>query len=127
MNCSSKWQPQAEQERLEANLERICGHKKAAYEDFREGLISRRDFLRYQEDYERQEREAAAQLEQLSGNGEDGGRPHWVDDLIRQGKLTALDRVTVAETVKQILVFEDGHIDIAYTFSNSDGFEKLQR
>ena len=117
----------AGRERLEGGLERIYRLKKAAYEDFREGLISRRDFLRYQEDYERQEREAAAQLEQLSGDGEDGGRPPWVDDLIRQGKLTALDRVTVAETVKQILVFEDGHIDIAYTFSDSDGFEKLQR
>ena len=80
----------AGRERLEGGLERIYRLKKAAYEDFREGLISRRDFLRYQEDYERQEREAAAQLEQLSGNGEDGGRPPWVDDLIRQGKLTAL-------------------------------------
>ena len=111
----------AEGDRPEAGLERLYRLKKSAYEDYREGLISRKDFLRYQEDYERQEGELNAQLEQLSGDGEDSGRNPWVDALLRQGKLTALDRVTMAESVKQILVFEDGHIDITYLFSDTPG------
>ena len=45
----------------------------------------------------------------------------WVQSLLRHGKLTSLDRVTVAETVRQILIFEDGHIEITYTFSNELG------
>ena len=113
--------PKSEQGRLEEGLERLYRLKKAAYEDFREGLISRKDFLRYREDYERQERELNAQLEQLSGDGEDSGRNPWVEALLSQRKLTALDRVTVAEAVKQILVFEDGHIDITYLFSDTPG------
>lgn len=113
--------PKHERGRLEEGVERLYRLKKAAYEDFREGLISRKDFLRYREDYERQERELNAQLEQLSGGGEDSGRHPWVEALLRQGRLTALDRVTVAESVKQILVFEDGRIDITYTFSDTPG------
>lgn len=110
--------PKTQQGRLEEGLERLYRLKKTAYEDFREGLISRKDFLRYREDYEHQERELNAQLEQLSGGGEESGRHPWVEALLRQGKLTALDRITVAESVEQVLVFDDGHIDITYNFSN---------
>lgn len=112
----------AEGDRLEAGLERLYRLKKAAYEDYREGLISRKDFLRYQEDYERQEGELNAQLEQLSGNGqtEDPGLS-WAEALLRQGGLTRLDRVTVAESVKEILIFEDGHIHITYAFADVPG------
>ena len=45
----------------------------------------------------------------------------WVAELLKQGKLTALDRTTVAETIKQILVFEDGRVEITYTFSDDLG------
>ena len=48
----------------------------------------------------------------------------WVQTLLQYGKLTSLDRVTVAETVKQILIFEDGRIEITYTFSNELGLLK---
>ena len=36
-------------------------------------------------------------------------------------RLTSLDRITVAETVKQIQIFEDGNIEITYAFSNKCG------
>ena len=102
-----------ERERLEGGLERLYRLKKSAYEDYRDGLIRREDFMRYQSDYERQERELSAQLQQLENVQE--------EDLLLHGKLTSLDRVTVAETVRQILVFEDGRIEITYTFSNELG------
>lgn len=111
-----------ERERLEGGLERLYRLKKSAYEDYRDGLIRREDFLRYQSDYERQERELSAQLQQLESPQEEDLLLHpWVQSLLRHGKLTSLDRVTVAETVRQILIFEDGHIEITYTFSNELG------
>ena len=111
-----------ERERLEGGLERLYRLKKSAYEDYRDGLIRKEDFLRYQTDYERQERELSAQLQQLESPQEEDLLLHpWVQSLLRHGKLTSLDRVTVAETVRQILIFEDGHIEITYTFSNELG------
>ena len=111
-----------ERERLEGGLERLYRLKKSAYEDYRDGLIRREDFMRYQSDYERQERELSAQLQQLENGQEEDLLLHpWVQSLLQHGKLTSLDRVTVAETVRQILIFEDGRIEITYTFSNELG------
>ena len=93
---------QAEQSRLEIRLERIQERKKRAYEDYQDGLLGREDYLRYREDYEPLHHP-------------------WVEALLRYGKLTELDRVTVAETIKQIRIFEDGHVEITYTFSNELG------
>ena len=45
----------------------------------------------------------------------------WIASLLEHGKLTELDRTTMAETVKEILVFEDGHIEITYLFSDEMG------
>lgn len=111
-----------ERERLEGGLERLYRLKKSAYEDYRDGLIRREDFLRYQADYERQERELSAQLQQLEESQRDDLLLHpWVQSLLQHGKLTSLDRITVAETIKQIRIFEDGRIEITYTFSNELG------
>ena len=85
-------------------------------------MLRREDFLRYQSDYERQEQELSAQLRQLEESQEADLLLHpWVQSLLQHGRLTSLDRVTVAETVKQILIFEDGKIEITYTFSNELG------
>lgn len=109
-------------ERLEGGLERLYRLKKSAYEDYRDGLLRREDFLRYQADYERQEGELTAQLQKLKQEQGRRTRPHpWVQSLLQHGKLTSLDRVTVVETVQQILIFEDGNIEITYAFSNERG------
>lgn len=110
--------PQGERGRLKSGLERLYRLKKAAYEDYREGLIRREDFVRYQADYQRQERELSAQLEQMAGcDTASSSRHPWVEGLLQHGKLTELDRATVAEAVRQVLIFADGRIDITYTFS----------
>lgn len=43
----------------------------------------------------------------------------WVDQLLRLGRLTELDRATLAQTVKEILVYEDLRIEITYLFSDN--------
>ena len=100
-------------------LDRLYRLKKSAYEDYRDGLIGKKDFLRYKADYEAQEEQLTAQLALLDQEPEDDplDRP-WIASLLRHGKLTELDRTTLAETVKEILVFEDGHIEITYRFAD---------
>ena len=105
--------------RLADGMNRLYRLKKSAYEDFRDGLLSRADYLRYKEDYERQERALSAQLEQQKGQAETAPtRRPWIESLLRQGRLTVLDRITVAEAVRQIRIFQDGRIEITYTFSD---------
>ncbi len=119
---SAKPAVQGEEERLKDGLERIYRLKKSAYEDFREGLIGRDDFIRYREDYERQEREMKAMLKQTDQRQEQEPpqRP-WVQSFLQHGRLTELDRATVAEAIRKIRIFEDGYIEITYAFSNELG------
>lgn len=113
---------QAEKDRLNGKLELLYRKKKTAYEDYQDNLIRREDYLRYKEDYERQETQLEQQLAQLETADEEDilDRP-WVESLLKHGKLTELDRTTVAETIQQILIFEDNRIEITYTFTDDPG------
>lgn len=55
-------------------------------------------------------------IEQARQKGELLEQP-WVKELLSRGELSSLDRETVAETISQIRIFEDRHIEISYTFS----------
>ena len=108
-----------EKEKLDGALSRVRRLKQSAYEDFRDGLISREDFLRYRDDYETKEKGLEAQraaLEDSQSQADALARP-WVEALLAHGRLTQLDRRTIAETVREIRVFEDGKIEITYLFS----------
>ena len=109
-----------ERDRLRGSLERVRRLKQSAYEDYKDGLIPKEDFLRYQADYKRQERLLSGQLEQMNKPRDKVDSP-WIAELLKQGKLTALDRATVAEAIRQILVFEDSRVEITYTFSDDLG------
>lgn len=123
INIQTQQSTKEVRERLESGLERLYRLKKAAYEDYREGMLLREDFVRYRKDYERQEKEISAQLAwMLDCDASDVCWHPWVEELFRQGKLTELNRIIVAETVKQILIFADGHIDITYAFSQPEWF-----
>ena len=110
---------QAERERIQGNLDRVYHLKKSVYEDFRADLLTKADYLRYKEDYARQEEALSNQLVRLEQEQPEDvlDRP-WIDSLLKHGKLAGLDRTTIAETVKEILIFEDGHIEITYLFSD---------
>jgi len=109
----------AETQRTDAALARVRRLKKGAYEDYREGLLSKDDYLRYRADYEAQEEKLTAQLlaRSESAKQEDLPARTWIDALLHCSCLTTLDRPTLAETVKEIRVFEDGSLEIRYLFS----------
>ncbi len=108
----------AEQNKLSLALARVRRLKQSSYEDYKDGLLEQKDFLRYQADYQRQEEQLTAQLELLSEHKEEPLDQPWVTAFLKQGKLTQLDRATVAEAVREILIFEDNHIEITYNFED---------
>lgn len=111
-----------QRERLQKGLERLYRLKKAAYEDYREGILTKEDFLRYREDYERQERALSAQMEQAAERKKaDGTEGAWGKKLLESGKITVLDRAVVTELIDEILVFEDGVVEVTYAFADDGG------
>lgn len=108
-----------EKDRLNAAIGRIRRMRQGAYEDYREKLISKTDFLNYRRDYEAQEQTLRARLDRLCETAGPGGPPDrpWARDLLRLGRLTTLDRITIAETIREIRVFENGDLEVTYRFS----------
>lgn len=109
-----------ERKRLEAALDRVRRLKQGAYEDYRDRLLSREEFLRYKGDYNQQEGILTSQLAQVGSLLEEKPlKQPWVENLLRLGRLTELDRATLSQTVEVIRIFEDKRIEITYRFSDS--------
>lgn len=108
----------AKAEKLELALERIHRLKQSSYEDYKDGLLTREEFLAYKADYQSQADALESQLRVLSEHLEVPPEQPWVDELLRLGKLTSLDRITIAEVIEQIRIFEDKQIEITYRFSD---------
>ena len=88
---------------LQTSLDRLHCLRQAVYEDYREGLLSREDYLRYRADYERQTAGLGAASAHLSGRkGAPPRRAGW--NLLSARLLLELDR-TMAEAVEQIPCF----------------------
>jgi DNA invertase Pin-like site-specific DNA recombinase len=109
-----------EKRKLEAALARVQRLKKSTYEDYKDGLLTRDEFLRYKADYDHQEQTLQAQAAQAQASDPtDILENPWVDKLLALGHLTALDRPTLVQTVEKIRVFEDKHLEITYRFSEA--------
>ncbi len=105
--------------RTDAVRAKIQRQKQRLYEDYRAGAVSREEYVRRKADYDTQEHALA---ENEKGPEEAGARnaatkQSWVEKLLRMKKLESLDRMILQETVREIRVFDDGHIEICYLFS----------
>lgn len=110
--------PDNEEKLLHHALTRIRRLKQSAYEDYKDGLLSKEDFLRYKADYDGQEESLCRRLSRTQTSS--AARPaaaSWGEELAAAGSLSTLDRATLAQTVKRIRVFEDKRIEITYLFS----------
>lgn len=109
---------EAQCRKLQAQLDRVHHRSQRAYEDYQDGLIDKVELHRYRQDYQAQEKMLTAQLEDLETPQEKTLlKKSWVANLLEKGQLDHLDRPTVAETISSIRIYEDGRIEIAYTFA----------
>lgn len=108
-----------EKDRLQKALERILKLRKGIYEDYKDGIISKEEYVDYRADYDNKEKQLRAQMAQLDDVAQQGGflEATWAKELLVRGCLTTLDRIVIAETIQSILVFADGRIEISYRFA----------
>jgi len=110
----------ANMRRTDAVRAKIQRQKQRLYEDYRAGSVSREEFIRRKAEYDAQEH-ALAESErepEESGQRNTPAKQSWVEKLLRMKKLETLDRMILEETIREIRVFDDGHIEICYLFSD---------
>lgn len=109
--------------KLKAELERIKKLKQSVYEDYKEDLISKEEFLSYREDYLTKETLFVKQIEALEEKAnetvtEDIFETPWLKRLLELKDIEELDRDIVVEMIHEIKVYENRKIKITYNFSN---------
>lgn len=114
---------QVEIERIRSELERLKKLKKSLYEDFKEELITKQEFLTYRDDYRKKEELFTKQMQTLENENkrERSSEPFdtpWLKRLLELRDVEELDREIVVEMIDEILVYENHKIKIIYNFSD---------
>lgn len=109
--------------KMRSELERVKKLKQSVYEDYREELISKEEFLSYREDYLKKEELYSKQIKALEEKKkenvtEDVFETPWLKRLLELKDIEALDRDIVVEMISDIKVYENRKIKITYNFSN---------
>ena len=96
--------------------------KKAVYEDYRENLLTKEEFISYKEDYARKEDLLKKQIAELEKHGKETVssllQNPWIKRLLEMKEIETLDRDIVVEMIHSITVCENRKIQIVYNFSN---------
>lgn len=114
---------EAELNQLRTELERVRKIKKSVYEDYKEELITKEEFLSYREDYLKKEELYTKQIETLEKKQnenieEDVFEIPWIKRLLELRDIEKLDRDIIVEMITAIRVYEGFKIKITYNFSN---------
>lgn len=109
--------------KLGIELAKVKKMKKSVYEDYKEELISKEEFLSYREDYGKKEVLYSKQIETLEEKKkenatEDIFKTPWLKRLLELKDIEELDRNIIIEMIDQITVYENRKIKISYNFGN---------
>ena len=115
-----------------AQLERIRLLKKSVYEDYKDALISKEEYLTYREDYKTKEELYIKQIEFLEEKKseaipEDITQIPWIKKLLKMKNIEELSRDIIVEMIDKIEIFEKKRIKITYRFGDEmkDLFSKV--
>lgn len=102
-------------------LNRIQNLKKTVYEDYKDSLISKDEYIAYRQDYLQKEELYLKQIEALEKKEQpptqDIFETPWLKKLLEKREIEHLDRDIVVEMVSEIQVYENRKIKIIYNFS----------
>lgn len=108
--------------KADAELSKIQRWKQSLYEDYKEEVISREDYMAYREDYTNKEKLLIKQIDSMrqiqASDEEKFLEAPWVTRLLQLKDVEKLDRTIIVEMIDKILVYDNRRIRIIYNFSN---------
>lgn len=106
----------------ETQIEKTYRLRKGIYEDYKADLISRDDYLKMKEDYDRQRLQLEAQLKTLEESKSNTAdriiKSEWFETFIKYQNIVELDRYVISTLIDRIFICEDKTIVIEYKFTN---------
>lgn len=113
---------EADLKKYKIELERLDRLKMGLYEDYKDGLLTREEYVRYKTEYEQKEALARGQIDFIneSSKSKNEEKNKWVEMLLKHRNIESLDRETVAEVLDRIIVTDINdttNINIVFKFS----------
>jgi len=111
-----------ELQKLKAELEKVAKLKKECYEDYKEELISKDEYVSYRRDYITKEEKLLLQINSLEaklGNAQalDISEQPEVKKFLKNKSIDALSHEVVVEMISDIHIHEDQKVSITYNLS----------
>ena len=116
--CARK--AQARIEKAEAEEFKYRKLKASLYEDFKENIIPKEDFLEIRAQYDSKITDALIAKEQVQRElnmelDKSGRRSQWVQELLAHQNIPSLTRAVAVACIERILVYEDKTLEIEFT------------
>lgn len=109
------------EEKLQSDLDKCIRKKTESYDDYKEGLLTKDEFLAYGAKCDNEKKQLELQLqsvhEQLHQKANSVQNP-WAQKLLHTGEIEELDKSILLDMIDQIYVYENSEIKIVYRFSN---------
>lgn len=111
---------QERQLKIEEELERYRRLKLSLYEDMKDGLISKEDYMDIKAQYDERiasQKQAYDQAQkEIDMYLDDNSKPHqWIQDFMEHRNITELTRMVAVECIDEIAVYEDRKIEVSFT------------
>ena len=105
---------------VKADIDRYRRLKISAYEDMKDGILSKDDYLDIKEQYEARISDAQLAEEQVRREInlylENGNAPQqWIQEFLEYRNIQSLTRSVAVECVESIVIYEDKRIELTFT------------
>lgn len=114
---------------VEAELERYRRLKTSAYEDMREGVLSKDDYLDIRGQYDERLASAFTARKQIRKEMDlllsdtNSAQQQWIQEFVKYKNLQKLNRCVAVECIERIDVYEDKRVEVV--FSHASSFQAL--
>lgn len=105
--------------KYQIQLEKNNKRKKSLYEDYKDGILTKEEYLKYKEDYTKQEELLKGQIELIEQQEREinSEQNKWIETLLKHKKIEKLDRQTIAEVLDKIIVTDiNGELNVEIIF-----------
>lgn len=107
---------------IKNELKKVRKWKQSVYQDWKEDLITKEEYISYKRDYLKKEELFLKQIEQLEASPKEEQKDIfesvWVKRLLQFRTVEELDRSIVVEMIDHIYVYENRKIKIIYNFTD---------
>lgn len=108
-----------DKQKYQIELEKCRSRKKSLYEDLKDNILTKDEYLQYKEEYTQKEQLLKGQLELIEQQEKeiDSEQNKWIETLLKHKKINKLDRETISEVLDKIIITDiNGELNIEIVF-----------